>query len=78
MPLNDYQVLLNVFLINQCVNNERQISTVVRPNLSPLPYRTEPYRIFSSGAYRFDGSPFTIPYRFLFFSEKRELKRKKR
>ena len=36
---------------------------------------TVPYRNFSSGAYRFNGSPFTVPYRFLFFSGKRELNR---
>ena len=44
--------------------------TVVRPNLSPWPYRN-----FSSGAYRFNWSTFTVPYRFLFFSEKRDLNR---
>ena len=50
-------------------------NTVVRPNSSPWPYRTgpnrtEPNRIFSSEAYRFDGSPFTVPF-FIFFRKAR-------
>ena len=51
-------------------------NTVVRPNLSPCPYRAEPYCNYFSGAYRFNGSRFTVLYRF--FPLKRDFSRKKR